>query len=438
MSLRLRLSLLVALGVALGFLLVGALLRVGLEASLLREVDRQLERTLDLADRLLAPDPEEGSLRFSPERGLEVLPQLLPELILLLVAEGELLDSFGRPPRPELLQALARGEASGYRVRERVLPEGFVLRAALPLEPVRRNLVLLDGLLLRLLPAAFLLTLALAYGLLGRGLRPLDALTRQALRLAQERAWTEKLAEPGGRDEVWRLARAVNTLLGALGEVIQSERRFTEDASHALRTPLTLLLGRLERALAQAQDPVRRELLEARKGLKELLLLTERLLQLARAEAGGLDMRPLPLDALAFEEAERMRERFLRLDLDLPEESLWVLGDEAALRASIQALLENALRHGGGRAVLRVYAREGKVHLEVADWGPGLEEACIPRLFQRFYRGPGSRGSGLGLALVATVARWHGGEVWARNRPEGGALFGFSLTQVAARPREPG
>jgi signal transduction histidine kinase len=436
MSLRLRLSLLVALGVALGFLLVGALLRVGLEASLLREVDRQLERTLDLADRLLAPDPEEGSLRFSPERGLEVLPQLLPELILLLVAEGEFLDSFGRPPRPELLQALARGEASGYRVRERVLPEGLVLRAALPLEPVRRNLVLLDGLLLRLLPAAFLLTLALAYGLLGRGLRPLDALTRQALRLAQERAWTEKLAEPGGRDEVWRLARAVNVLLGALGEVIQSERRFTEDASHALRTPLTLLLGRLERALAQAQDPVRRELLQAQKGLKELLLLTERLLQLARAEAGGLDMSPLPLDALAFEEAERMRERFLRLDLDLPEESLWVLGDETALRASIQALLENALRHGGGRAALRVYAREGRVHLEVADWGPGLEEARIPQLFQRFYRGPGSQGSGLGLALVSTVVRWHGGEVWARNRPEGGALFGFSLPSLISVRRK--
>lgn len=278
-----------------------------------------------------------------------------------------------------------------------------------------------------IIPLVFLGTLAGAYFLLGRGLNPLDRLTRRAMTLAEQRRWGSSLPEPRSRDEVWRFVRAVNSLLFALGEVIQSERRFTQDAAHALRTPLSILSGRLERALAQAPASVKPELLEAQKSLRDMLDLVESLLHLARADAGSLEKRPVFLDTLAFEESERMREAFNRLDWFLPEEPVVVSGDETALRAAIRALLENALHHGGGQASLRVYPQGRQAYLEVHDQGPGLEPGQIPHIFQRFYRGRRSAGSGLGLALVDAVVRWHGGQVIAGRSPEGGALLGFAL-----------
>ncbi|KIQ54349.1 sensor histidine kinase [Meiothermus taiwanensis] len=428
MSLRLRLTLLVMVVTTAGFLGSGILLRWGLEASLLHRLDSQLGRATEIALTLLGPDPEDGSSRFVPERGLPVLPQLLPGLVLLLVNEdGALLDAFGRPPNPSLLQELAQGKSSIYRIHTRPLADGLLLRAALPLEPVQESLRFLTRLLLWIIPLVFLGTLAGAYFLLGRGLNPLDRLTRRAMTLAEQRRWGSSLPEPRSRDEVWRFVRAVNSLLFALGEVIQSERRFTQDAAHALRTPLSILSGRLERALAQAPASVKPELLEAQKSLRDMLDLVESLLHLARADAGSLEKRPVFLDTLAFEESERMREAFNRLDWFLPEEPVVVSGDETALRAAIRALLENALHHGGGQASLRVYPQGRQAYLEVHDQGPGLEPGQIPHIFQRFYRGRRSAGSGLGLALVDAVVRWHGGQVIAGRSPEGGALLGFAL-----------
>ena len=427
MNLRLRLSLLVALLTAGVLLAFGLLVRLGLEANLLRRLDAQLEHTLSLVQGLVGPDPEDQIPRFLPERSLEALPRLLPELVLVLAGpKGELLDAFGRLPQPKRLEGLAQGSLPGYRRAERPLGEGLRLVAALPLAPVEESLRALSAALWVLLPLGVLAAWGMAYALLGRGLRPLAGMTRRALELAEARDWTEPLPEPPAKDEVWALARAVNGLLAALSEVIESERRFTQDAAHALRTPLAVLLGRLERALEGAQGPLLEELLEARKGLERLLVLVERLLALARTEAGGLERRPLALDALAFEEAEALRPLFTSLALDLPEEPLWILGDEAALRAALRALLENAASHGGGRVSLRVYTGGKEAWVEVADEGPGLPPGALPHLFERFWRGPQSPSSGLGLALVAAVARWHGGRVQAQNQTKG-ALFRLRL-----------
>lgn len=139
MSLRLRLTLLVMVVTTAGFLGSGILLRWGLEASLLHRLDSQLGRATEIALTLLGPDPEDGSSRFVPERGLPVLPQLLPGLVLLLVNEdGALLDAFGRPPNPSLLQELAQGKSSIYRIHTRPLADGLLLRAALPSSPFRK------------------------------------------------------------------------------------------------------------------------------------------------------------------------------------------------------------------------------------------------------------------------------------------------------------
>ncbi|AFV77351.1 signal transduction histidine kinase (plasmid) [Thermus oshimai JL-2] len=426
MTLKARLTLTVLL-VVLGVLGIHALaLRLAWQVALYSSLDRDLEAALDLAEALVAQDPEDGVPRFVPGQSLEVLPRLLPDLVLVLAKGNELLDALGRLPPPAVLLALADGGSPGFRLRERALGE-LRLVAALPTREVERNLRLLDGLLIALLPLGLGLALVLSRRLLDRGLKPLSRLAGQALRLAETRDWRASLPEPPSRDEVGQVVRAVNQLLSALGEVIQSERRFHEEASHALRTPLAVLLGRMERAIDRADPPVRRELMAAREELGRLAALVERLFQLARAESGGLDLGPVVLDEVAFEEAEAFRGLFKRLDLSLPEEPVVVRADEDLLRAALRVLLENAVVHGGGVAFLRVHLREGEGVLEVGDRGPGLRGQDPEGLFRRFARGKGSRGSGLGLALVDAVARWHGGRRWARSRPGGGVVFGLAL-----------
>lgn len=438
MSLRLRLTLLAAFSAGTVVLLLAGLLRLGLERQLLAQLDRHLQGTLEVAHPLVGPDPEDGAPRLLPDRALEALPRLLPDLVLVLAGPDGVQDALGRLPPPGVLQALAEaGEDSlpeGYRVRTLPLSPSLRLVAALPLEPVQTTLALLDALMRVLVPLASALAFALGYILLGRGLASLDHLTRTALRLAETGDGRSRLPEPRVRDEVWRLSRAVNRLLERLEELIQRERRFSEDAAHALRTPLTVLLGRLEGL------PPSPGLALARKGAEELRLLVEKLLLLSRAEAGGLAREPLELDALAFEVAEEMRDLFaakgLDLRLDLPEEPLPLEGDPTALRAAVQALLENALKFTPeGTVGLRVWPEGGWACLEVWDTGVGLPPGDGERLFQRFYRGGQSpKGSGLGLALVAGVVRWHGGEVWAKGHVPQGARVGFRLPRPRVLP----
>ncbi|RDI95122.1 sensor histidine kinase [Meiothermus sp. QL-1] len=430
MSLRLRLTLFSALLVGLVLLGAGAWLRLGLEQRLLARLDQELASALDLARPLVGRDPQDGQFRLRPDQSLEALPHLLPELTLLLVETQGTWDALGHLPPPSVLARLARPAAGyfnqdGYRLLGEPVEPGLYLLAALPLEAVTGPLASLDSLLQRLLPLSVLLALLLGYGLSAKGLAPADHLTRAALRLAEHRDWQARLPEPRSKDELWRLSRAVNHLLDALQRVIERERRFSQDASHALRTPLTILIGRLE------QLPESPAVLEARRSAEELRTLVEKLLLLARAEAGGLRFEQLELDALAFEQAEAIRPlleaKGLELVLELPSNPLYVRGDATALKAALQALLENALKFTPkGQVGVRVWAERGAC-LEVWDTGPGLGEAAESLLFERFYRGRHSlEGSGLGLALVAAVVRWHGGEVWARGR-KGGARVGFRL-----------
>lgn len=431
MSLRLRLTLFSALLVGLVVGAAGLWLRVGLEQRLLSGLDRELSRALSLARPLVGRDPQEGVVRLLPDQSLEVLPRLLPELTLILTGSGGVQDALGRLPEPSLLNRLAQAREGYFTLEGRRLlgtpvGTGLYLLAALPLTSVNEALRSLDALLWLLLPGAVLLAFGLGYLLNTRALAPADRLTRSALRLAEQHNWQARLPEPKSHDELWRLSRAVNRLLEALQTVIERERRFSQDASHALRTPLTVLLGRLE------QMPPSPPVQEARRGAEELRELVEKLLLLSRAEAGGLRPEPLELDALAFDSAEGLRPLFerkgLALTLELPPEPLRVQADPTALRAALQALLENAVKFTpAGRVGLRVW-REGDLGcLEVWDTGPGLQ-GPTEVLFERFRQGPhASEGSGLGLALVAAVVRWHGGRVWAQNRREGGARIGFAL-----------
>ncbi len=432
MTLRLRLTLFYTLLVALVLAASGLGLYLLLSRSLHAGLDRSLREAADLLGRLV--EREDGTLAFDQDE------QLRAGLVALLLSpQGQRLDSLGRVP--DELPTLSEGVSSwdDLRVLVQPLPEGslVVLRDA---EPVEDSLESFSESFFLLAPLAVLAAFVLGYALAAQALRPVDKLTRDAYSLAQRRAWRETLPEPEHKDELWRLARATNTLLGALAQVIEAERRFTADAAHELRTPLTVLRGRLEQALERAQDAKSRTGLEqARAASDDLLELTETLLLLARAEAGqGLDSQPVALDEVAFEVAEGLRPRFeekgLTLTLELPDEPLRVLGDRVALGLVVRNLLDNALKFTAeGEVRLTVRRVSGQASLVVSDSGPGFPEAALPHLFERFYQADVAHrrtGSGLGLALARSLARWHGGDLEAENRLEGGACVTLCLPLI--------
>lgn len=432
MTLRLRLTFFYTLLVALVLAASG----VGLYLLLARDLTANLDASLlEAAELLIAFVEDEDGVPSLQEEG-EAVPQLRADLVaVVLDDQGNQTSSLGRVPDdlPELPDGFSAWE--DWRVYAESLSGGTILtlreRDAVddPLEGFATSFLVLA-------PLAVLTAFVLGYLLAGRALAPVDRLTRAAYDLSQRRAWRERLPEPERRDELWRLAAASNALLATLAEVIEGERRFTADASHEMRTPLTVLRGRLEGALEAASEPKVQTALEKALGAADdLLALVEKLLLLARTEAGqAAPTERVALDEIAFEVAETIRPRFdekgLALVLELPEAPVVVLGDRMALGVLVRNLLENALKFTPrGHVTLRV--EDGShVRLSVNDSGPGIPKASLAHLFDRFYQADVRHrrsGSGLGLAIVRSVALWHGGVVRVENRPVSGTRFVLEL-----------
>lgn len=437
MSLKLRLTLFYTLLVAVVLGVSGLALRLGLEQTLRGNLEASLREALTLAVPLIHAD--EG-LRFSQEG--ELLPRLPPDLTLSLYhLDGSQAEVLGRAPPGTLPLRAGCWAVGGWQICGEAVPSGWLL-ASKPLAGLQESLRAQDRVLLLVLPGAVLLALGLGYLLAGQALAPVGALTRAARERSRRRAWKEPLPEPKANDELRALSQAFNGLLGTLGKVIEGERRFTQDAAHELRTPLTALLGRLEQAQEANQCPQVGRLLErARRSTTSLLKLSEKLLQLARAEAGqGLVREPVALNALAREEMEELEPLFaakgLRLRLEPSPQALTVLGDRLALGLALRNLLENAFKFTPAGEVRFAVGQEGAwARLEISDGGPGIPQEALPHLFERFYQASVEHrqgGSGLGLALVAAIARWHGGEVSAANQRSGGARFTLRLPLLEA------
>ncbi len=267
-------------------------------------------------------------------------------------------------------------------------------------------------------PIAVLLATLLGYALAAGGLRPVDAMRRRAAGVSLERDG-ERLPLPAARDEIRRLGETLNDMIDRLRDSYERERRFVDDASHELRTPVAVIKTELEGALrAGGHDPPVREALEAAvEECDHLAQLAEDLLVLARSSEGRLPVRRSELAAGALLEGVRerfadragVRDRAIRVEA---ADGLRVHADELRLRQALGNLVDNALRYGDGDVVLRSRAVEGAAELEVADSGHGFPPELGERAFERFARGDGARtrgGSGLGLAIVRAIAEAHGG-----------------------------
>ena len=238
--------------------------------------------------------------------------------------------------------------------------------------------------------------------------------------------------------EVHSLAEAVNQMLAAVRRSMGQEKRFISDAAHQLRTPLAGLISQTELALTELakieRDPqaLQERLTKVHAGALRSAHLVHQLLALARTEA---DITPQPLDmaALAREVAREWTPRAITAGIDLGyegEDSLVTQGEKLLLREAISNLIDNALHYAGRGATvtLRVQRLQGYAVVEVEDNGPGLQEADVPRVFERFWRAselPG--GCGLGLAIVQEITLRHGGQAVVLNVAPQGLCVRLSL-----------
>jgi signal transduction histidine kinase len=227
--------------------------------------------------------------------------------------------------------------------------------------------------------------------------------------------------------------------------LLGTQRRFLQDASHQLRTPITIALGHAELLAGElAGRPEARDIKVVVGELTRLRRLGERLLMIAAsADPDFLRPEPLALDRYTLEVLRKWMPTAQRRWILGRLDPVMVSADRERLGLAVDALLENAVRHTANGdpiqlSVLR--GPDGRAHMIVADGGEGILPAELDRIFERFRTGPGdggARGTGLGLALVRAVARAHGGEVRVRSTPGEGSEFELVLPLLApAGPAE--
>ncbi|MFJ8670548.1 ATP-binding protein [Streptomyces sp. NPDC093589] len=260
-------------------------------------------------------------------------------------------------------------------------------------------------------------------------------------RLVRLTSVAESVAEHGrldvpvpvaGRDEVARLGRAFDDMLGRLANSVQDQQRLVQDAGHELRTPLTSLRTNISllKRFEELPPDAREELLADLAGeARELTDLVNELVDLAAGQRDDDPLAEVNLADVAEKAAASARRRTGREIAVRTVRPAMVEGRPAALHRALSNLLENAAKFdAGGTEPIEVVVTRARV--EVLDRGPGIGDTDLTRVFDRFYRAPAARGlpgSGLGLAIVREIATAHGGHAFAAHRPGGGATLGFTV-----------
>ena len=290
-------------------------------------------------------------------------------------------------------------------------------------------------------PVALLLASLAGYWVAGSALRPVDAMRRRAAEISAHDPGA-RLPVPEARDELSRLGETLNEMLARLEQALARERRFVDDASHELRTPLALHKVELELALLHARDEVelRAAIGSASDEIDRLIALAEQLLVVARSEDGELAINSerLAIDDMLGAIGARFEARAARAGRRLevePTDGELLVADRTRIEQALTNLVENAFMHGAGTVRIEARSSGDLIELHVTDEGDGIPEDFIGRAFERFSRADAARGrggSGLGLAVVDSIARAHGGSAHARNRPEGGADVWIELPAAAA------
>ena len=287
--------------------------------------------------------------------------------------------------------------------------------------------------------AVLLLGLAGGWWVATRAIRPVEAISGTAAKIAGGDL-SQRINTADTDSELGRLAGVLNSTFARLEAAFAQQARFTSDASHELRTPVSVILSQTQTALSRERtSPEYREALEAcQRAAQRMRSLTESLLQLARLDAGQEPMKRerLDLSRVAGECVELVRplaaERGVQIHCELPP--LECLGDAERISQVVTNLLTNAIHFNRDQGEVRLSARaEGNLALlTVADTGQGIPAEDLPHLFERFYRADQSRSriqgrNGLGLAICKAIVDAHGGTIQVASQPGAGSTFTVKL-----------
>lgn len=439
----------------------GGLMWVTLRHQLYEIVDDTLEHQAeDLRNFLMAQRSDITLDKWREETGEEYGTEHAGEYLELYDDQGNLIFrsaqmESGKSSKPfpaATLEGVVVDRKIGekpVRFRVSLIPvNGHVFQARIgtPIREVRRTLGAFKRYLLMLAPLLLAVAAGVGYWLSRRALAPVDRLT-QAARLIGGGSLGSRLEVAGTGDELQRLADTLNEMLERIEISFRRITEFTADASHELRTPVSLIRTEAELALRRSRNPE-----EYRVSLEHILAETERttrlldqLLALARTDAGRefLEIREVNLKAVVEQAAEAwgkvVRSKELEFRSELLESAVIVRGDEAALRRVVDILLDNAVKYAKERGTIRLSLRggSGNAVLSVEDDGIGIPVEDQEKIFERFYRVDKARsrsqgGAGLGLAIAHWIVTQHRGTIAVRSAPGNGSSFEVKLPEVAA------
>jgi heavy metal sensor kinase len=274
-----------------------------------------------------------------------------------------------------------------------------------------------------------------------RALSPVDAITRGACAINATNL-SDRLEKLTTGDELQRLSDTLNEMLARIEGAFIRVTQFTADASHELRTPISLIRTEAEIALRRSRGDR-----EYREALRHILLeaertsgLIEELLCLARADSGRetLHITCVDLTAMVWEIGEQWRDLMATRDLtftcEISEEGIPVLGDRNALQRLLTVLLDNAVKYtpAPGSVGLRLETRGSSALLSISDSGIGIALEDQPKIFERFYRADKARnrdvkGAGIGLAIAQWIVQQHQGLISVQSSPGKGSTFLLEL-----------
>jgi heavy metal sensor kinase len=350
-------------------------------------------------------------------------------------------DTLGRPvppgPGPPVLPAVrTRGQ---LRETSRGMPLGEIILVGRSMAPDLAAMRRLAWWLMAAGSAVLLLGLAGGWWVATRAIRPIEGISATALKIAGGDL-SQRINAADTDSELGRLAGVLNSTFSRLEAAFSQQARFTSDAAHELRTPVSVILTQTQTALSRERSsPEYREALEAcQRAARRMKSLTESLLELARLDAGQEPMKRdcFDLPRVVRECVEMVRllaaERGIQIHCEVPP--CECLGDAGRIGQVVTNLLTNAIHFNRDQGEVRLAARaeDGAVRLTVADTGQGIPAEDVPHLFERFYRADKSRSriqgrNGLGLAICQAIVDAHGGSIEVISQSGVGSTFTVRL-----------
>jgi len=317
----------------------------------------------------------------------------------------------------------------------------YEIRAAVPTEPFDRALDNFRDIEKVTVPLLVVLASLLGYWLSGRSLAAVKRIIDTAERIGVNNL-SQRLEVPRPRDELRRLTEALNAMLERIDASFKRITQFTADASHDLRTPLTVIRTIAEVTLRKPRT--REQYTEAVAKIlqtsEETTSLLENLLTLARADAGamGMELHAIDLDIHVRKAQQRAvllaGSKSLDIDLRTPGRPVWVRADSIAIDRLLLILLDNAVKYTpeGGFCEIELLPTPQEVQILVRDSGIGIPEHELSLIFERSYRTNRARsresgGAGLGLAIARWITEMHGGTITAESQIGAGSLFRVCL-----------